>query len=91
VATAYGMLAAPFLVFFVLSILGCICYVCCCCCDKCCPPCKCCRRDYDKNPISKCEKNFPIILLIMVSAFLIIVGVMGVVASEELPASMSAM
>jgi hypothetical protein len=91
VAIAYGMLAAPFIVFFILSVLGCFCYVCCCCCDRCCPPCKCCRRDYEKKPISKCEKNFPIILLIAVSVFLMIVGIWGVVASGEMPASLTAM
>jgi len=84
-AMAYGILAAPFIAFFFLSILGCFCYVCCCCCDRCCPPFKCCRRDYEKNPISKCEKNSPIIMLILCSAFLIIVGIWGVVANAELP------
>jgi len=49
-ATGIIAFAAPWIFFFILSLLGWFCYCLCCACDRCCPPCKCCRRDLEKKP-----------------------------------------
>jgi hypothetical protein len=90
-AMAFVGFIGIWIVLFVFSILGCLCYICCCCCDSCCPPCSCCRRDYDKKPITGSEVNICLILLIVFSAPLFIIGIWGMAASTEIPASLSSL
>jgi hypothetical protein len=88
---AFVAFTAIWILMFILSILGCFCYICCCCCDKCCPPCNCCRRDYDKKPITKMELNICLIFLILFSAPLFVIGIWGMAASSEIPDSITTM
>jgi len=89
--TPFIAITAVWIVFLIFSLLGCLCYICCCCCDKCCPPSECCRRDYDKKPITKCELNFCLIMLIIFSAPLFVVGIWGIASSSEIPDSIGSM
>lgn len=83
--TAFASITGFWIFMFVLSVLSCMCFMCCCCCDKCCPPCKCCRRDYDKKPITKMELNIFLIFLILCSAPLFVIGIWGMASSAEIP------
>lgn len=82
---SYAVLAIAWVILLILSILGYICYICCCVCDKCCPPSKCCRRNYKKKPITKCETNFPIIVLFLASGILVGIGITGLVTQSGMP------
>lgn len=88
---AYATLTGIWIVFLIFSLLGCLCYICCCCCDKCCPPCECCRRDYNKKPITKTELNICLIFLILFSAPLFVIGIWGLASAAEIPDSMTTM
>lgn len=88
---AFVGFTAIWILLLVISILGCLCYICCCACDTCCPPCKCCRRDYDKKPITKMELNICLILLMLFSAPLFVIGIWGLASAAEIPDSMTTM
>lgn len=90
-AMAFIPLVGVWIFFLIISILGCLCYVCCCACDCCCPLCQCCRRDYDKKPITGAEVNVCLIFLIIFSAPLFIIGIWGMAASSEIPEAMTTM
>lgn len=90
-ALAFVGFTAIWILLLVISILGCLCYICCCACDTCCPPCKCCRRDYDKKPITKMELNICLILLMLFSAPLFVIGIWGLASAAEIPDSMTTM
>lgn len=87
--TAFIAFTGIWIVLFALSVLGFFCYYCCCYFDKCCPPCKCCRRDYDKKPITKTELNICLILLILFSVPLFIIGIWGMASASEIPDSLT--
>lgn len=88
---AFVAITGFWLLMFIISIMGCCCYCYCCICDKCCCPCKGCRRDYKKKPITKMEVNLCLILLILFSAPLFVIGIWGMSAASEIPASITTM
>jgi len=90
-AMAFVAFTGIWIMLLIMSILGCCCYICCCACDKCCPPCECCRRDYDKKPITKMELNVCLIFLILFSAPLFVIGIWGLASAAEIPDSMTTM
>ena len=73
----------------VTIIIGYWCYFWCCVCDSCCPPFKCCRRDYEFNPITKKESIIYMSILIVISIATIVAATIGFVKSGDIRATTS--
>lgn len=73
---------APFLVMTIISFFALCCFCCCSCCRK--FPCfKCCRRNYEKKPVTKLELYIYLVLISACSVPLIIVSALGIKEAKD--------
>jgi len=82
--TSLIAIIAPFLLFFVISLICCICRPICCVCDKCCPPCGCCRRDYLEKPLEDGEFGLGSCCIYFWALVIIGCGIYAYVTLEDL-------